>query len=148
MPKTDQQVLMQYAVHGDEPIEHALAHIPGLAKRSMTEQVQEIAHDIVAISRRRAGTPLQRLAARSLSQYGTTSGATITAGGGGVAGNGTYGDIFFGAEFGGGRSRHTRQFQRYRSKGYFFWPTLWAARTMAPLEGTLDEIEKYWAGGK
>jgi hypothetical protein len=37
----------------------------------------------------------------------------------------TRGDVFFGAEFGGGRSPTTKQFLRHRGKaGYFFWPTV------------------------
>ena len=34
-------------------------------------------------------------------------------------------DVFFGAEFGGGATRTTRQFLRHRGQsGYFFWPTV------------------------
>lgn len=37
----------------------------------------------------------------------------------------TRGDVFFGAEFGGGVQRTTRQFLRHRGRaGYFFWPTV------------------------
>lgn len=37
----------------------------------------------------------------------------------------TRGDVFFGAEFGGGAKPHTRQFLRHRGKtAYFFWPTV------------------------
>ena len=37
----------------------------------------------------------------------------------------TRGDVFFGAEFGGGATRTTRQFLRHRGQsGYFFWPTV------------------------
>lgn len=37
----------------------------------------------------------------------------------------TRGDVFFGAEFGGGRTPTTKQFLRHRGKaGYFFWPTV------------------------
>ena len=37
----------------------------------------------------------------------------------------TRGDVFFGAEFGGGARPTTRQFLRHRGKsGYFFWPTV------------------------
>jgi hypothetical protein len=35
------------------------------------------------------------------------------------------GDVFFGAEFGGGGRPTTRQFLRHRGQsGYFFWPTV------------------------
>jgi hypothetical protein len=37
----------------------------------------------------------------------------------------TRGDVFFGAEFGGGSRPTTRQFLRHRGRsGYFFWPTV------------------------
>ena len=37
----------------------------------------------------------------------------------------TRSDVFFGAEFGGGATRTTRQFLRHRGQsGYFFWPTV------------------------
>jgi hypothetical protein len=37
----------------------------------------------------------------------------------------TRGDVFFGAEFGGGARTETRQFLRHRGRsGYFFWPTV------------------------
>ena len=37
----------------------------------------------------------------------------------------TMGDVFFGAEFGGGSTPNTRQFLRHRGQsGYFFWPTV------------------------
>jgi hypothetical protein len=37
----------------------------------------------------------------------------------------TRGDVFFGAEFGGGATPQTKQFLRHRYRsGYFFWPTV------------------------
>ena len=37
----------------------------------------------------------------------------------------TRGDVFFGAEFGGGATPRTKQFLRHRYRsGYFFWPTV------------------------
>jgi hypothetical protein len=37
----------------------------------------------------------------------------------------TRGDVFFGAEFGGGARPTTQQFLRHRGRsGYFFWPTV------------------------
>lgn len=37
----------------------------------------------------------------------------------------TRGDVFFGAEFGGGNTPKTKQFLRHRGQsGYFFWPTV------------------------
>ena len=37
----------------------------------------------------------------------------------------TRGDVFFGAEFGGGKTSNTKQFLRHRGRsGYFFWQTV------------------------
>lgn len=58
------------------------------------------------------------------------------------------GDIFFGAEFGGGRRATTRQFRRHLgTEGYFFYPTL---RDDAPAMTqewltALDGIARAWA---
>lgn len=54
----------------------------------------------------------------------------------------TRGDVFYGAEFGGGGRPTTRQFLRHRyQSGYFFWPTV---RKMKPQIATeyLNAIDK------
>jgi len=61
----------------------------------------------------------------------------------------TRGDVFFGAEFGGGRSPTTKQFLRHRGKaGYFFWPTVRKEKTeiareyLAAIEKVLVSLRK------
>ena len=57
----------------------------------------------------------------------------------------TMGDVFFGAEFGGGAKPSTRQFLRHRGQsGYFFWPTVRKRKNEIAkkyLEG-IDEVVK------
>ena len=54
----------------------------------------------------------------------------------------TRGDVFFGAEFGGGARPTTRQFLRHRGRsGYFFWPTVRKKKNLIA-ERYLDAIER------
>jgi hypothetical protein len=60
------------------------------------------------------------------------------------------GDVFFGAEFGGGRRPTTRQFPAWRGRvGYWFWPTV--RRGLPDLRrryiAVLDELAAKWATG-
>lgn len=124
----------------------ALARLPRGAARELQFAIGDFTSTVTSIARRSATGPLQRRAAESLSDQRTATGGMIT--GGGLrrlpSGNGTYGDIFFGAEFGGGSRPRTRQFAPYRSKGYFFWPALWDIRNRDRLNRVLDKLDKYW----
>jgi hypothetical protein len=54
----------------------------------------------------------------------------------------TRGDVFFGAEFGGGARPRTKQFLRHRGKtAYFFWPTVRKEKENIARE-YLDAIQK------
>ena len=54
----------------------------------------------------------------------------------------TRGDVFFGAEFGGGATPRTKQFLRHRYRsGYFFWPTVRKEKENIAKE-YLDAIER------
>ena len=54
----------------------------------------------------------------------------------------TRGDVFFGAEFGGGATPRTKQFLRHRYRsGYFFWPTVRKEKENIAKE-YLDAIQK------
>lgn len=54
----------------------------------------------------------------------------------------TRGDVFFGAEFGGGARPTTRQFLRHRGRsGYFFWPTVRKKKNQIATE-YLNAIDK------
>jgi hypothetical protein len=60
------------------------------------------------------------------------------------------GDVFFGAEFGGGRRPTTRQFPPWQGRtGYWFWPTV--RRHLPELRrryiATLDDLARKWAAG-
>jgi hypothetical protein len=62
----------------------------------------------------------------------------------------TAGDVFFGAEFGGGRRPSTKQFRPYAGRrGYWFWPVL--RRHLPQLRRAyitaLDELAAKWAQG-
>lgn len=87
-----------------------------------------------------------RLAARSVrAQQG--KGGRITAGGRQRLGNGTAGDLFFGAEFGGGARPSTRQFRPYRQRGYWFFPTIEADEDTTMIDAAskgLDAAERAW----
>jgi hypothetical protein len=65
-------------------------------------------------------------------------------------GKATAGDVFFGAEFGGGRRPSTRQFPPWVGRrGYWFWPTI--RRHLPDLRrryiAALDELAAKWAAG-
>jgi len=55
----------------------------------------------------------------------------------------TFGDVFFGAEFGGRRRKTTQQFLRHRGRqGYFFWQAVRDSRSFIAKEYVLaiDDI--------
>lgn len=85
-----------------------------------------------------AGVDAQaRLAARSV----RGAKGRISAGGGMRLGNGTAGDIFFGAEFGGGARPTTRQFRPYRPSGYWFFPTIESDQDTTLMEAAEDGLD-------
>lgn len=129
-------------------IQQLLDRMPYWARRELADAIAEYASDVTSASRRRATSRLARLAARSLSDQASGEGATITGGGNTRIpnGNGTYGDVFFGAEFGGGSRPRTRQFEPYRSRGYWFWPSLWEAKQQDRMNDVLEELAKIWEG--
>ena len=54
----------------------------------------------------------------------------------------TRSDVFFGAEFGGGATKKTKQFLRHRGQsGYFFWPTVRKRKNQIAKE-YLDGMDK------
>lgn len=60
------------------------------------------------------------------------------------------GDVFFGAEFGGGRTPRTQQFPPWMGRtGYWFWPTV--RRGLPEMRrryiAALDELAAKWAAG-
>lgn len=126
-----------------------LDRLPRQAARDLGNAVADWAAQVTRDSRMRATTRQQRLAARSLTQSGAGDTQMITGGGSARLpnGNGTYGDVFFGAEFGGGGRPRTRQFLPYRSRGYWFWPSLYSDRHNDRMERVLDDVEQNWRRG-
>lgn len=62
----------------------------------------------------------------------------------------TAGDVFFGAEFGGGRRPTTRQFPPWAGRrGYWFWPTVRAHLPALRRRyiAALDDLARKWAAG-
>jgi hypothetical protein len=59
------------------------------------------------------------------------------------------GQVFFGAEFGGGRRPTTRQFAPHRGQtGYFLWPTIRARKRedLHRYQQALDRVCRNWSG--
>ena len=55
----------------------------------------------------------------------------------------TRGDVFFGAEFGGGNTPKTKQFLRHRGQsGYFFWPNTWLVLTLLFTNSVFDACNR------
>ena len=62
----------------------------------------------------------------------------------------TYGDVFFGAEFGGRRRKNTQQFLRHRGRqGYFFWQAVRDSKGTIATEylAAIDTVLKKLAPG-
>jgi hypothetical protein len=63
----------------------------------------------------------------------------------------TYGDVFFGAEFGGRRRKTTQQFLRHRGRqGYFFWQAVRDSRSYIAKEyvQAIDDVVAMLGIGK
>lgn len=78
-------------------------------------------------------------------------GGSVTVGGSArlPTGSGTYGDVFFGAEWGGGSRPETRQFRPWKPDGYWFYPAVVEAnesRLGEEITKLQTKALKYWAG--
>lgn len=123
--------------------------LPRAAQAELDEAVQRIAEEeATRIGRAAGGSSAQaaRLSGFIRADRGRTPGVTV-AGSPGFSGGGTVGQVFFGAEFGGGARATTKQFRPYRSTGYFWFPTLRAdeERIARRYEQALAQIEREWA---
>lgn len=99
-----------------------LNKIPKDMQAGIRDASQGIANDLVSASKQAAHTPLQRMAAGGLKARRDRVPVVATSGtvGAGVPTK----DVFYGAEFGGGRRDTTRQFLPHKGRtGYFFYPT-------------------------
>lgn len=115
-------------IDGAEEIAAALADLSANVEADLADQLGDHASTERARVRARgqAAGGVAKLASKSVTGRKDPRGGTIDAGGSKRLpnGTGTYGDIFFGAEFGGGSRPATRQFRPYRARGYWFFNQL------------------------
>jgi hypothetical protein len=119
-------------VAGDEPEIHVeglkrflrvLSTLPKDLQNDTRDASQEIAGKLVSSARNAAHTPLQHLASTTLAAKRDRI-PTVTSKGKVRAGVRAQ-DIFYGAEFGGGKRPTTRQFLPHKGRvGYFLYPTI------------------------
>jgi hypothetical protein len=143
-PPPDRQTGLH--VQGVNQLLRALSSIDRDLQNEVRDASQEIANNLAASAKNAAHTPLQVLAASGLSakrdrvpvvRVGTTMlrpGTSAT-------------DIFYGAEFGGGRRPTTRQFPDHKGRqGYFLYPTASAqsARNMSLWADAIDKAFEAW----
>jgi len=137
-------------VKGIKELLAANRKLPKDAKAEMRKATRDIATATAreAMAEGKGGLPVQAAAAESIRAL---SGPTPTIASGGakrVTKRKTpAGDIFFGAEFGGGTTPSTRQFPRHRGQsGYFLWPTIRKRRDrdIALYRAALDRTTKKW----
>ena len=128
--------------------------LPKTAQQELREAAKMIAEDEAPrIKTAAAGSDRQSAALIGSIRIRRDRVPAIAAGGRGrtsVSGGATAGQLFFGAEFGGGRKPTTKQFRPHRGRGgYWFFPTLRADqdRMMKRWEGALRAIEREWSGG-
>lgn len=118
---------MTATVTGLEEIDRLLSRLPDQVQKELTAALAEYAageQDRIRAAARRVSAQAA-LAARSVTAGRTRDGGRISAGGSvKITGRVSGGDLFFGAEFGGGARPQTRQFRPYEPRGYWFFPTL------------------------
>src|SRR5262245_14204010 len=108
-------------VAGVKALLKALSKIDKNLQSDVREASQKIAADIVSGARNASHTPLQRMVAGGLVAKRDRVPVVKTAGtvGAGVPTR----DVFYGAEFGGGKRPTTRQFPPHKGQqGYFLYP--------------------------
>lgn len=111
-------------VEGVQQLLRALSKIDKDLQGEVRDASTKIAQQLVDAASRRAVTPLQRLAMTGIKVRrdripSVAVGRTALPGRPGVKAT----DVFYGAEFGGGRRATTRQFPAHRGRrGYFLYP--------------------------
>lgn len=120
--------------------------------RLLREMPRDLQRDVrKTVTRNVAGPLARKIAAAGAGSDRQSAGAarsvkavfdrvpTIRAGGSrkATSDGATAGDIFFGAEFGGGSRKTTRQFRPHRGQtGYWYWPTV---------RSSSADVEEQWA---
>ena len=111
----------QVTIEGLRELQAALAVLPETADRDLADRLGAFIEEQPAKIQARAARTgkLARMASKSVRANRDREGGTITGGGGfGLpTGHGTYADVFFGAEFGGGSRPNTKQFKPYEPRG-------------------------------
>lgn len=146
------------AIEGMKPALAALTRMGKEASgKARDASTQIAAKEVARIRGRAAGTSRQSALVAGSIKTRRDRAPAIAAGGAGrlpVSRRGRpprAGDVFFGAEFGGGARRTTRQFPPHKgTEGYFFWPTLRAdvGSMFAEWAKALDQITDEWTRGE
>ena len=133
-------------VKGLTQLLRALNKIPKDLQNDVRDASQQIANDLVSGAKNAASTPLQNLAAQGLKAKRDRVPVVRVAKA--MLRPGTRGtDVFYGAEFGGGRRPTTQQFPTHRGRrGYFLYPTARArSRRYTDLwADAVDDAFKAW----
>lgn len=122
--------------------------------RDTNRLMSDYAEDVTQRARSKAAQAgrLATMVAGSLSAKRSTGGdgGSVRVGGGKrlPSGSGSYSDVFFGAEWGGGAKPSTRQFQPWKPAGYWFYPAVREAHD-SRLDDDSNKLQtkalKYWA---
>lgn len=109
-------------VVGVNKLLRVLSKIPKELQAEVRDASQAIANDLVSAAKNAAHTPTQRLVAGGLKARRDR--VPVVATSGSLKPGVRTRDVFYGAEFGGGRRPSTQQFPPHRGRlGYFFYPT-------------------------
>jgi hypothetical protein len=138
----------QTAVHveGVTQLLRALSKIDKDLQANVRDASQAIANDLVASARGAAHTRLQALAASALTAKRDRV-PVVKVGTSMVRPGTSATDIFYGAEFGGGKRPTTRQFPAHKGRqGYFLYPQARAhsSRYMSLWADAIDEAFEAW----
>jgi hypothetical protein len=137
-----------WRVEGLKRFLRLLSSLPKDMQNETRDASQEIAGKLVADATNAAHTPLQHLAATTLSAKRDR--VPVVKSSGTVRRGVKAQDIFYGAEFGGGARPSTRQFLPHQGKrGYFLYPTLRAhgSRYWDMWIKAIDDVMKDWQHG-
>lgn len=114
-----------------------LARLDALPAKAQRE-VDEVARQVAGVN------AVEIRNAAGISRQASRAASTVSASGDAITGGGL--PYFFGSMFGGQGRPTTQQFKPFRSKGYWFWPTLKGTfpETLAAFEAAVDAIAREW----
>ena len=116
-------------VEGLKPVLRQLSRLGPDLNRELRASSKEIAAEEASKIRAAAGSDQLSAAVATTIRARSDRLPSIVGGGArrlsSLSGNPRAGEVFFGAEYGGGKRKTTRQFRPHRGRaGYFVWPTL------------------------